>query len=104
MCWALRVCVCVCVCARAYSHPFADSCLLQLPCARSCSPECLMLCFLQKEGGLVYPELGSNTKPVDELYSAFANGGIPEFKGKARSVRQVLSGAGVTTVGMGLAR
>ena len=52
----------------------------------------------------MYPELGSNTKPVDELYSAFANGGIPEFKGKARSVRQVLSGAGVTTVGMGLAR
>jgi hypothetical protein len=39
-------------------------------------------------------------RDINMLFEHLSNAGIVEFKGRARSVKQVLSGAGVITVGM----
>jgi hypothetical protein len=60
------------------------------------------VCFQGEEELLCKGHVGDK-RDINMLFEHLGNAGIVEFKGRARSVKQVLSGAGVTTVGMELA-
>lgn len=55
---------------------------------------------MQGDAELLYQALVDDKRDVNLLFEHLANVGIGEFKGRARAIKQVLSGAGVTSVGM----